>query len=270
MSNKQQMPSIWALPKLSMGFWPVYIRNALVWSKLALASLIGNIAEPLIALFAFGYGVGALIGTVVLHGQSVPYILFLASGFICIGAMNAASFEALYSVYSRMHVQKTWNGILYSPIELEDIVIAELIWSTTKALLSACIMALVIMMLGISRSPLILISIAVLALIGCCFSCLALICTAVAKSYELFTFYFSLILTPMTFLSGVFFPTEQFPLWLQKTVSYLPLSAGVDLVRPLLMGHWPSEWLRPFIILLIYTVASFWLAMALFRKRFRI
>ena len=91
--------SIWRLPNLSSRWWPVFLRNLLVWRKLAIPSLVGNIAEPLMWLVAFGYGMGALVGEVapVAGGSKVPYILFLASGSICMSAMQAASFEALYS-----------------------------------------------------------------------------------------------------------------------------------------------------------------------------
>ena len=94
-------PSIWRPPVLSMRWWPVFLRNWLVWRKLAIPSLIGNIAEPLIWLVAFGYGMGALVGQVSVGPErtKVPYILFLASGSICMSAMNAASFEALYSAF---------------------------------------------------------------------------------------------------------------------------------------------------------------------------
>ena len=99
--------SIWRFPDLSLRWWAVFLRNLLVWRKLAIPSLVGNIAEPLMWLVAFGYGMGALVGQVQMGGTKVPYILFLASGSICMSAMNAASFEALYSAFSRMHVQKT-------------------------------------------------------------------------------------------------------------------------------------------------------------------
>jgi lipooligosaccharide transport system permease protein len=88
-------------------FWPVFLRNLLVWRKLAIPSLVANIAEPLMWLVAFGYGLGALVGDVTLGDDKVPYILFLASGSICMSAMNAATFEALYSAFSRMHVHGT-------------------------------------------------------------------------------------------------------------------------------------------------------------------
>jgi len=95
--------SHWSAPRLSMRWWPVFQRNLLVWKKLALPSLVGNIAEPLMWLVAFGYGMGALVGQITLStpqgDTAVPYILFLASGSICMSAMNAASFEALYSAF---------------------------------------------------------------------------------------------------------------------------------------------------------------------------
>ena len=110
-------------------FWPVFMRNLLVWRKLVIPSLVANIAEPLMWLVAFGYGMGALIGEVTIEGTQVPYLLFLASGSICMSAMNAATFEALYSAFSRMHVQKTWDGIMNAPIRLEDILLAEMLWA---------------------------------------------------------------------------------------------------------------------------------------------
>eukprot|EP01030_Chromulinospumella_sphaerica_P006325 gene6325-6187_t len=117
--------SVWRPPALSARWWPVFLRNLLVWRKLAIPSLVGNIAEPLMWLVAFGYGMGALVGQVSVGAAGgdakVPYILFLASGSICMSAMNAASFEALYSAFSRMHVQKTWDGIMNAPVTLDDV-----------------------------------------------------------------------------------------------------------------------------------------------------
>ena len=116
-------PSAWRAPELSMRWWPVFLRNLLVWRKLAIPSLIGNIAEPLIWLVAFGYGMGALVGQVAVDGVKVPYIQFLAAGTVCMSTMNAATFESLYSAFSRMHVQRTWDGIMNAPVALEDVML---------------------------------------------------------------------------------------------------------------------------------------------------
>ncbi|MEO7233160.1 MAG: nodulation protein NodJ, partial [Polaromonas sp.] len=71
-------PALFRPPQISRRWLPVFRRNLLVWRKLAVPSLVGNIAEPLITLVAFGYGLGALVGQVQLGGNAVPYILFLA------------------------------------------------------------------------------------------------------------------------------------------------------------------------------------------------
>ena len=262
-------PSIWRPPALSMRWWPVFLRNLLVWRKLAIPSLIGNIAEPLIWLVAFGYGMGALVGQVEVDGTRVPYILFLASGSICMSAMNAASFEALYSAFSRMHVQKTWDGIMNAPVGLDDVVLAEMLWAAFKAIFTTTAILLVMLGLGISHSPKLLVAWCVLAGAGITFSSIALIFNALAKGYDFFTYYFTLFMTPMMFLSGVFFPLEQLPGFVRAIAAWLPLTNAVALVRPLFMDQWPADALRHGAVLVVYGVAAFWLALALTRKRFK-
>ncbi len=245
-------------------FWPVWRRNALVWRKLALPSLLGNIAEPLLTLAAFGWGVGSLVGTV----DGVPYILFLASGTVSMSVMNSASFEALYSAFSRMHVQKTWDAILLTPTTLDDVLFGELLWAATKALMSGVALVVVVALLGISRQPSLLFALPLLALVGMVFSALGLIVNALAKSYDFFTYYFTLVLTPMTFLSGIFFPLTAMPAWLQRLAEVLPLQAAVQLVRPLFFGHWDAHAGRHLSILLAYLLLGWLLARWLTQRRF--
>ena len=251
-----------------MRWWPVWQRNLLVWKKLAIPSLVGNIAEPLMWLVAFGYGMGALVGQLQVNGQPVPYILFLASGSICMSAMNAATFEALYSAFSRMHVQKTWDGILNAPVRLDDVVLAEMLWAAFKAVFTVTAILGVMLALGISQSPKLLLVLPVLALVGIAFSCMALVFNALAKGYDFFTYYFTLGLTPMMFLSGVFFPRDQLPQAVRWLSEVLPLTHAVALVRPLFLDRWPTDTLLHLGVLLAYAVVGFWVALALTRKRF--
>ncbi len=267
--NTTAVQSVWRAPDLSWRFWPVFLRNLLVWRKLALPSLVGNIAEPLMWLVAFGYGMGALVGQVKVDGTQVPYILFLASGSICMSAMNAASFEALYSAFSRMHVQKTWDGIMNAPVNLDDIVLAEMLWAAFKSLFTVTAILGVMLALGISYSPKLLVAWPALLGVGITFSCLALIVNALAKGYDFFTYYFTLFLTPMMFLSGIFFPLEQLPVVVRDVAQWLPLTNAVNLVRPLFMDQWPAQPVRHVLVLAAYATGGFWLALTLTRKRFR-
>ena len=267
-ANPPPAQSPWRAPRLSMRFWPVFLRNLLVWRKLAIPSLLGNIAEPLMWLVAFGYGMGALVGEIKVDGQPVPYILFLASGSICMSAMQAASFEALYSAFSRMHVQKTWDGIMNAPVGLDDIVLAEMLWAAFKALFTVTAILGVMLALNISHSPKMLVAWPILLGVGITFSSMALVFNALAKGYDFFTYYFTLFLTPTMFLSGVFFPLDQLPPLVRLVADWLPLSNAVALVRPLFMDQWPRDVLHHGGVLVAYAVVSFWVALALTRKRF--
>ena len=262
------MTQLWAAPRISMRWVPVFRRNFLVWRKLALPSLVGNVAEPLITLVAFGYGLGVLIGQVNLNGTAVPYLLFLASGSVCTSAMNAASFEALYSAFSRMHVQRTWDGIMNAPVRLDDIVFAEMLWAAFKSLFTSVVILGVMLALGISNSPLMLVALPLLGLVGVTFSCVALIFNALAKGYDFFTYYFTLFLTPTMFLSGVFFPRDQLPGVMRVVSDWLPLTAAVELIRPLILGQWPEHGWLHLAVLVAYAVVGFWIALALTRRRF--
>ena len=254
---------------MRLRFWPVFLRNFLVWRKLIIPSLIANIAEPLMWLVAFGYGMGALVGEVTLGEQQVPYIVFLASGSICMSAMNAATFEALYSAFSRMHVQKTWDGIMNAPVRLDDVLLAEMLWAAFKAVFTVSAILCVMLGLGIVQSWKVLLAWPILLGVGITFSCLALIFNALAKGYDFFTYYFTLFLTPMMFLSGVFFPLDSLPDAVRWVAMVLPLTQAVALVRPLFMDQWPTDVMLHLGVLTAYAVVAWLIARHLTRKRFR-
>ena len=100
------------LPEFSLRFTAVWRRNLLVWKKLAVASVLGNIADPLLYMVALGYGIGAFIPEV----GGMTYIAFIGTGMVCQSAMFTSSFEAMYSAFSRMHVQRTWEAIINAPL----------------------------------------------------------------------------------------------------------------------------------------------------------
>lgn len=245
------------------GFLPVWRRNFLVWRKLALPSVLGNLADPLIYLLGLGYGLGAMLPVV--DGQ--PYVAFLAGGMVCASTMNAATFEALYSAFSRMHVQKTWEAILNTPLGLADVVAGELFWAATKSLFSGSAILIVVTALGLGNGLLLLWALPAIALTGLAFAALGLIWNALAPSYDFFMYYFTLFITPMMLISGVFFPTDQLPGWLATLGAWLPLAQGVALVRPLLAGQIPADALIHVMALLATTVIAFAIALRLTRRR---
>jgi lipooligosaccharide transport system permease protein len=251
-------------PRLSLRFVPVWRRHFLVWRKLALSSILGNLADPMLYMLGFGYGLGSLMPEV----GGARYITFLAAGTVCYSTMNSATFEVLYSGFSRMHVQKTWDAILNAPLNLDDVMLAELTWGASKSLLSGVAILAVIWALGLQASWLLsLWVLPVVILIGLTFSAMGLVMTALSPSYDFFMYYFTLVITPMVLLCGVFYPVDRLPDFLQIAAAFLPLSHAIDLVRPLILGEVPAHIFRHVAALLAWGGVSYWLAVGFTRRR---
>lgn len=243
--------------------WHVVVRNFLVWRKLIYPSIAGLLIDPAVALFGIGLGVGSLVGKV----GELPYIVFVASGMIGYSVVMTASFEALYSAFSRMHVQKTWESLRCAPLLLGDIFLGELVWATLKALMSSCALLVLVVSLGLLplKGALLVLPAALLG--GLAVASFALCFNAVANSYDFFSYYFSLFLTPMTMLSGLFFPREILPTPIFVISEFLPLTQLIKLARPLALGQIPDQILAPVAYLLITTVVFSWIAYQLTYRR---
>jgi lipooligosaccharide transport system permease protein len=250
-------------PELSLRFVPVWRRNLLVWKKLAIASVLGNIADPLLYMLALGYGIGAFVPEV----GGMTYIAFIGTGMVCQSAMFTSSFEAMYSAFSRMHVQRTWDAIINAPISLDDVVFAEWVWAASKAVVSTAAILGVILLLGYGHSWLALWVLPLGFLIGLAFGAFGLVMTALAPGYDFFTYFFTLVLTPMLLLSGVFFPVDQMPAWLAGIAAFLPLKHAIDLARPLLTGSVPTNIALHVAVLVAYACTADYACLVLTRRR---
>ena len=251
------------LPRPGLRWLPVWQRNFLVWRKLAVPSLLGNLADPLIYMLGLGYGLGSLMPAI----GGVDYLGFLAAGTVVASTMHAATFEALYSAFSRMHVQKTWEAILNTPLSLDEVLAGELFWAASKSLFSGLAILAVVAALGLVSSVHALAAIPVIFLTGTAFAALGLVVCALAPSYDFFMYYFTLFLTPMLLISGVFFPAGQLPAAIQAVAGWLPLAHAVQLVRPLLLGELPENPLGHLAALLLVAGLGFWIACVLARRR---
>ena len=250
-------------PTLRLESLTVWRRNALVWRKLMAASLLLHFGEPLIYLLGIGYGLGRFVGEI----DGMPYFTFLASGFIAWSAMNVASMESMWSVYTRMVPQQTYEAILATPAEVDDIVIGELLWCGTKSLMSGSAILAVAAMLGAVNDWRALLIIPVIFLTGVCFAAPGLVVTAYARGYEYFNFYMTLIMTPMFILCGVFYPVSSLPGPVQSAVQFLPLTHAVEIIRPIVVGQPVTDLGLHLGALALFGLVSTWAATILFRRR---
>lgn len=250
-------------PQLSGRFVHIWRRNRLVWRKLAIPSMLGNLADPMLYMLGLGYGLGSMLPEV----GGMSYIAFLAAGTVCSSTMMSATFESMYSSFSRMHVQRTWDAIMNAPVTLDDIVVGEAVWAASKAFLSGSAVLVVACALGLVSSLLALWVLPLIFLTGLAFAGLGLIMTSLSPSYDFFMYYFTLAVTPMMLASGVFFPIEQLPVWLQSAAHVLPLTHAVELARPLMTGTVPRAIVVHLLVLFAYAAVSLYVALLLARRR---
>jgi lipooligosaccharide transport system permease protein len=242
----------------------VWRRNMLVWRKLIAAAMLSNLADPLIMLFGLGYGLGALLPSV----EGMSYIAFFAAGQLCTATMFTASFESMFSGFARMHGQKTWDAILYAPLTIDDIVAGEIVWAASKAWLTGSTILGVAAVFGLANSFWVLLALPAAFLVGLAFGAVGLIMCVLAKGWDFFSYYMTLVMTPMMMISGVFFPAEQLPAPLLAVAKALPLYHGVQIVRPLIAGGPPPDlWLHA-AVLLAYAATGFAAAIYFARRRF--
>jgi lipooligosaccharide transport system permease protein len=253
----------WSAPRPAGGALAVWRRNFLVWQKLIGPSLLFNFGEPLLYLIGLGFGLGRFVGDV----GGMPYIAFLASGLLASSSMNTASFEGLYSVYTRMVPQQTYDGMLATPVDVDDIVLGEMLWCATKGLISASAILLVAAGLGALSGWQLVFCLPAFFLTGLCFAGPALVVASLSRSYDFFSYYVTLAITPMYIFCGVFYPVDTLPDAAQSLVALLPLTHAVALVRPLAAGAWPADLWLHVAVLAAYAVIGFYLAVVLVRRR---
>ena len=251
------------LPRFGHGALAVWRRNLLVWRKLIGPALLMNFGEPALYLLGLGFGLGHFVGD--MGGMS--YLAFLASGIVASSAMTTASFEGMYSVFTRMVPQRTYEAILATPLEVDDILAGEMLWCATKSLLSGIAILIVAFALGAADGWQTLWVLPVVFLIGLTFTAPALIMAALSKSYDFFNYYFVLVITPLLLVSGVFYPIDTLPAAMQTFVQLLPLTHAIALVRPLVTGGVVEQVPLHLGVLLAYAVVCYHFAVLLARRR---
>jgi lipooligosaccharide transport system permease protein len=240
-------------PRATIAARHVARRNALVYFGSWKSNIFPPMLEPVLWLFAIGYGLGRFIEDI--DGQS--YILFIAPALLAIEAMNAAFFECSYGSFVRMHYQKTYQAITATPLNLDDVVLGEFLWAAGKAGLQGVIVLAVLLAFGLVQTPLLALAIPVVIVVAFLFAAIGILTSAVAPGFDTFNYPMYLYITPQFFLSGTFFPLSEFPTTFQYVAYTLPLTHATIAVRGLANDAWgTTEWLSLAWLLFVATVLT--------------
>ena len=247
----------------SWRFIRVWQRNRDVFFKLWHSEAPGFVAEPIIILLAMGVGLGAYVGLV--DGQQ--YMDFIAPGIIASYAMFSASFECTYGTFVRMDYQKTFDAIIATPLNVEDVTAGEIFWGATRSLMTGTVILVIAAAFQLVHSPWALLIPLLSLLQGIMFSAISVLFTSIVPSIYSFNYYFTLFITPMFFFSGVFFPLSSFPEIVQTLSWIAPLTPVVHLTRALISGEFQLDLLWALALILMLTTLFFSISLVTMKRR---
>jgi lipooligosaccharide transport system permease protein len=241
----------------------VWQRNMDVFLKLWHSEAPGFVIEPVFVLLTMGIGLGAFIGTV--DGQK--YIEFIVPGIIISYAMFSAAFECTYATYIRMDYQRTFDAIIATPLNVEDVIAGEIFWGATRSMLTGTGILIVACVFQLVHSPWAILIPVLSLLAGMMFSSISMLVTSLSPSINNFNYYFTLFITPMFYFSGVFFPLTSFPKLIQDLSWIVPLTPAVNLTRALVTGVFLPEHLLALGLVIVLTAGFFSLSMYTMKRR---
>jgi len=252
---------------LSRRLIKVWLRNLTVYRRTWKINFLPPILEPLFYLFAFGAGLGTLVGNIIYDGTAISYIAYIAPALISINMMYNAFFENTYASFVRMYYQKTFDAMLATPLSIEEIISGEIVWGATKSVMATAIMILVISFFGLLHYPTALCLLPLAFVGGMAFGSVGMFFTAIIPSIDSFNLPVFLFITPMFLFSGTFFPLENLPSWAQKAAQFLPLTHLVRLCRALSLGSTEPELLWDTLYLVFFCSVFFPVALYKMRRR---
>lgn len=243
----------------------VFWRNMVSYKRFVLTTFIASLIQPLFYLVTFGIGMGAYIGK--FGGK--PYLYFLVPGVLVTSVMMTASFECMYGTFVKMIHERLYDSLIATPVSAEDAVAGDIAWAAFRGLFSGALMMTVAIFMGILPVSLasVLLLVLLMIFVGILFGSLAMIVTSFAPNFDFFSYYSELVITPMLFFSGVFFPLDNFPGWMKTLAQFMPLTHAVVIARAIFNGVYTRDLIFNFLVILVLEVAAFLIGVRLMKKR---
>lgn len=215
--------------------WLLVERNVYVYRGGWLV-IFSGFFEPLFYLLSIGLGIGGLVGDVAgPGGRPIPYALFVAPALLASAAMNGAIAESTFNVFAKLKFDKVYDAVLATPLGPGDVALGEIGWAVIRATLYALGFVVVILVLGLVRSPLALLAVPAATLLAFAFAAVGMSATTFMRSWQDFDL-INLVVLPLFLFSGTFYPLTAYPDGLRVVIQLTPLWQGTDMIRALVTG----------------------------------
>ncbi|GAI38930.1 unnamed protein product, partial [marine sediment metagenome] len=183
-------------------------------------------------LVIFGAGFNRIIGALT---PGVDFIKFMYPGIIAMTVLMNSVFSGLSVVWDREF--GFLKEVLVAPLSRSGIVMGKAIGAAAVAVGQGFIMLALAPILGVTLSPMLVIKlIPMLILLSLSLSGLGILVASRMRSQQGFHMLVQLIIFPLIFMSGIFFPVNNVPTWLEVISKVNPLTYGVDAIRQLFLG----------------------------------
>jgi len=232
-------------------------RNVMVYRRTWIV-LVSGFFEPLFYLLAIGFGIGGLVGDVRLpDGTVVPYPVFVAPGLLASSAMNGAIYDSTFNIFFKLRYARTYDAMLSTPLGVPDVAVGEIGWALIRGTLYAIGFLVAMAVLGLIRSPLVVLAVPGAMLIGWAFAAVGMAATTWVRRWTDFDWIFVVTL-PLFLFSATFYPITVYPEPLRTFVAVTPLTQSVGLLRALSLGRIGPELLIPVAYLGLMGLAGLW------------
>jgi lipooligosaccharide transport system permease protein len=229
------------------------------WRSTTFSSLM----EPMIYLLAFGLGLGT---TLVAAVDGVDYVEFVGTGMVATAVVFSSALPAMFGTFVKHRFQRTYDAILAAPVDVEELVTAEMLWIGIRSGFYGCFPLLVSFAFGLDPTWGMLLVPIFCFVTALGFAAFGIAVAGTVAKIDQFNYVTTLVITPLFLVAGTFFPIDQLPEGLQVLANFNPLYQLVELVRGAAFGFEAVDFLR-LLALLAFSTAMWRLAVRQMTRR---
>jgi lipooligosaccharide transport system permease protein len=209
------------------------------------STTFSSVLDPTIYLLAFGVGFGTLVTVV----NGIDYLYFVGTGMVATAVLFSSVFSAMYGVFIKHRFQRTYDAILAAPVDVEELVTAEMLWIGIRAGIYGCFPLLVSFAFGLDPAPGMLLVPLFCFITALGFASFGIAVAGTVAKIDQFNYVTTLVITPLFLVAGTFFPIDQLPEGFQVAAQFNPLYQLVELVRGAAFGFEAVDLIRVAVLL---------------------
>jgi lipooligosaccharide transport system permease protein len=241
----------------------VMSRDVAIFGRYWKATTFSSVVQPTIYLLAFGLGFGTLVKTIG-HVKTVQYV---GTGTVATAVLFSSAFPGMFNTFVRWQFQRTYDAMLAAPVDVEELITAEVLWISIRAGVYGMSPLLVSFAFGLKPEAGMLLVPLICFVTGFGFAAFGVTVAAIAKTIDNFNYITSAVLTPMFLVAGTFFPVSSLPAGVRQVAQVNPLFHCVQLVRDASLGGLNSADLGHAAVLVAFALLMWRLAISQLGRR---